>query len=201
MISDKQRRMLAFIEKFVEENGYPPTYEEIRVGLNISSKSLVNYHLAALQNAELLTRSPNTPRGIRLTGENETVRVPVVAAALADPPPNVTELDPQEVIELTYDIVPNGQNLYAFKVQNGSMLDALVNEGDIVIVQPQTQAQNGEMVAARLVGQGQTTFRRYYRENGHVRLQPDNPAMEALIVKPESVEVQGKVVAVIRQVE
>ena len=201
MISDKQRRMLAFIEGYVEKNGYPPTYEEIRVGLDISSKSLVDYHLTALQNAALLTRSPNTPRGIRLTTETETVRVPVLTGTIAEPRPNITELNPQEVIELTYDIVPNGQNLYAFKVQNGSMLDALVNEGDIVVVQPQAQAKNGEMVAARLVEQGQTTFRRYYRENGHVRLEPDNPAMQALIVNPESVEVQGKVVAVIRQVE
>jgi repressor LexA len=201
MISDKQRQMLAFIENFVEERGYPPTYEEIRVGLDISSKSLVNYHLAALQNAELLTRSPNTPRGIRLNTTNETVQVPLMAEAVAEALPKVTELDPQEVIELTYDLVPNNQNLYAFKVQNGSMLEALVNEGDIVIVQPQAEAQNGEMIAACLVEQNHTTFRRYYRENGHVRLQADNPGMEPLIVKPEAVEVQGKVVAVIRQVD
>jgi len=201
MVSKKQRQMLAFIETFVEENGYPPTYEEIRVGLNISSKSLVNYHLDALQNAALLTRSPNTPRGIRLMAENETVRVPLVSEAVAEDPPELAELDPQQILELTCDIVPNGQNLFAFKVHNGSMLEALVNEGDIVIVQPQKQAQNGEMVAAWLVEQKQTTFRRYFRENGHVRLQPDNPAMEPLILKPDGVEVRGKVVAVIRQVE
>ena len=201
MISEKQREMLAFIEDFVDKHGYPPTYEEIRVGLDISTKSLVNYHLDALQSAELLTRAPNTPRGIRLTGEGGTRRVPMIAEIGTDLLPVLTELDPQDVIELTYDIVPNGDNLYAVKVQNGSLLDALVNEGDILIMQPQTQAQNGELVAARLIGQDETTFRRYYRENGHVRLQPDNPTMEALLVKPDAVQVQGKVVAVIRQVE
>ena len=201
MVSDKQRQMLAFIEKFVEDNGYPPTHEEIRVGLDISSKSLVNYHLDALQGAALLTRSPNTPRGIRLTSESETVRVPLVTEAVAAWGPQTTGLDPQQVLELTYNLVPNGQSLYAFKVRNGSRLEALLNEGDIVIVQPQQQAKNGEMVAAWLVEQQQTTFRRYYRENGHVRLEPDNPAVETIFVKPEAVEVRGKVVAVIRQVD
>jgi repressor LexA len=202
MVSDKQRQMLAFIEKFVEDNGYPPTHEEIRVGLNISSKSLVNYHLDALQGAALLTRSPNTPRGIRLTSESDTAWVPLVTEAVgAKVPAQIAELDPQQVLELTYNLVPNGQNLYAFKVRNGSRLEALLNEGDIVIVQPQQQAKNGEMVAAWLVEQQQTTFRRYYRENGHVRLEPDNPAVETIFVKPEAVEVRGKVVAVIRQVD
>ena len=201
MISEKQREMLAFIEDFVDKHGYPPTYEEIRVGLAISTKSLVNYHLDALQNAELLTRAPNTPRGIRLTSEGGTRRVPMIEEVDADLLPALTEFDPQDVIELTYDIVPNGDNLYAIKAQNGSLLDALVNEGDILIMQPQTQAKNGELVAARLIGHDETTVRRYYRENGHVRLQPDNPTMQPLYVKPDALEVQGKVVAVIRQVE
>ena len=203
VISTIQREMLAFIEDFVGQHGYPPTHEEIRVGLDISSKSLVNYHLAALQEAELLSRAPNTPRGLRLNQRRTTVQVPVLAhmAAGGPPGPVLTELDPQDVIELTYGLVPDGENLYAFKVRNGLMLDALLHEGDILVIQAQTQAQNGELVAARLVEQDRTTFRRYFRENGHVRLEPDNPMMEAIIIKPEAVEIKGKVVAVIRQVE
>jgi len=203
VISAIQREMLAFIKDFVAKHGYPPTHEEIRVGLDISTKSLVNYHLAALQEAELLSRAPNTPRGLRLTHPRATVPAPVLAQIEESglPGPALTELDPQEVIELTYGLVPSGENLYAFKVRNGLMLDALLHEGDILIIQAQTQAQNGELVAARLVEQDRTTFRRYFRENGHVRLEPDNPMMDALIVKPEAVEVKGKVVAVIRQVE
>lgn len=199
-ISDKQREILAFIEEFVDDKGYPPTYEEIRTGLNISTKSLVNYHLEALENAALLSRSPNTPRGIRLANENDTIRVPLVHEMAANPSITFTELDSRAVIELTYDIVPNGQNLYAFKAQGDSLLEALINEGDIVIMQPQTQAKNGEMVAVRLIQQGQTTVRRYYRENGHVRLESDHPGLDPLIVKPDQVDIQGKVVAVIRQV-
>jgi repressor LexA len=202
MVSDKQREILAFIERFIEEKGYPPTYEEIRVALEISSKSLVDYHLGVLESAELLTRSPNTPRGIRLHQTESTVSVPVMVET---PPKQVlsalSELNPEDVIELTYDIVPSGQNLYALRVQNGARLEALLNEGDILIMQPQTRAKNGELVAARLLDRNELTFRRYYRENGHVRLQPDNPMMQPFIVKPHAVEVQGKVVAVIRQEE
>lgn len=193
MISNKQRRMLAFIEDFVGENGYPPTYEEIRVGLNISSKSLVNYHLDALENAALLSRSPNTPRGIRLARESETVRVPVKTGQ--------AELNPEDVIELTHDIVPAGAQLYALKIKQESIPDALLNEGDIVVVQPQNWAGNGELVLARIAGQRRLLFRRYFRENGHVRLQPEHPAAEPIFAGPDTVQVQGKVVAVIRQVD
>lgn len=199
-ISEKQREMLAFIEQFVEGNGYPPTHEEIRLGLNISSKSLVNYHLEALEKATLLTRSPNTPRGIRLANGSETVRIPLLEVTV-NPPPVFTELNTQEAIELTGDIVPNGKDLFAFKVQGSSMLEALVGEGDIVIMERQARVKNGEMVAAHLVRQGQTTLRRYFRENGHVRLQPDNPTMAPIIAKPNEVKIRGKVVAIIRQVD
>ena len=200
-ISDKQREMLAFIENFVEENGYPPTYEEIRTGLSISSKSLVNYHLEVLENAALLTRSPNTPRGIRLHGENETFQVPFMGRIAAGPPTDFIEADNKEAIELTFDIVPNRDNLYALKVEGDSMIDALIHDGDIVIMQHQLEAQNGEMVAVRLIDQNETTLKRFYRENGHVRLQPANPTMAPIFVSPEAVAIQGKVIAVIRQVD
>ena len=200
-ISDKQQEMLAFIETFVDENGYPPTYEEIRTGLNISSKSLVNYHLEVLENAALLTRSPNTPRGIRLMSESETVQVPFMGRIAAGPPADFVEADNKEAIELTYDIVPNRNDLYALKVEGDSMIDALVHDGDIVVMQHQLKAENGEMVAVRLIDQNETTLKRFYRENGHVRLQPANPNMEPIIVSPEAVAIQGKVVAIIRQVE
>ena len=198
--SDKQKEMLAFIENFRQENGYPPTLEEIRVGLDVSSKSLVDYHLDALEKAGYLARSPNTSRGIRLASENGRVRIPLLGAdeATASVQP---KLDATEVIELTGDIVPNRKNLYAFKVEGDSMLDAFVNKGDIVVMQRQKKAKNGEMVAVRLNQQKKMLLKRFYRENGHGRLQAANPNIEALIVDPKAVKVQGKVVAVIRQVD
>jgi repressor LexA len=200
-ISDKQREMLAFIEDFVEENGYPPTYEEIRQGLNISSKSLVNYHLEVLENGAFLRRAPNTPRGIRLANDNDTVQVPFIGRIAAGPPTDFVEDNNREAIELTCDIVPNRDDLFALKVEGDSMMDALVNDGDIVIMQQQVEAENGEMVAVRLIDQNETTLKRFYRENGHVRLQPANPTMAPIFVSPESITIQGKVVAIIRQVD
>jgi repressor LexA len=199
-ISDKQKEMLAFIENFVGENGYPPTHEEIRTGLNISTKSLVNYHLEALESAALLSRSPNTPRGIRLKSERETFSVPLAGNLTTSPLANSNGINEQAVIELTCDIVSKTRNLYALKVQGDSMLDALVNDGDIVIIQRQNQAKNGDLVAVRLIEQNQTTLKHYYRENGHVRLQPANPTLKPVLVKPNAVQVEGKVMAIVRQV-
>lgn len=198
-ISEKQSEMLAFIEEFVEDNGYPPTLEEIRAGLDISSKSLVNYHLEALEKAGYLSRAPNTSRGIRLTSESDRVRVPFWNENGAKTN-GTAALAAEEMIELTGDIVPNRRDLYAFKVNCDSMLDAFVNRGDIVIMQRQKRAKNGEMVALRLAEEQKTLLKRFYRENGHVRLQPANPKTATMIVDPEAVEIQGKVVAVIRQV-
>lgn len=199
-ISDKQKQMLAFIENFVGKNGYPPTHEEIRAGLRISTKSLVNYHLEALEGASLLSRSPNTPRGIRLANEREPFTVPLTTSPTFLLPAPSADLEAQDVVELTCDIVSNTPDLYALKVRGDSMIDALVNDGDIVIIQRQDQAKNGDLVAVRLLEQDCTTLKHYYRENGHVRLQPANPTLEPVLVKPAAVQVEGKVMAIIRQV-
>ena len=198
-LSERQREMLTFIEDFVRENGYPPTYEEIRVALGISTKSLVNHHLEALEAAGYLSRVPNTPRGIRLS-QSPTFRVPRLGHIAAGHPISFGDPDPDDFIELTRDIVAEQEGLYALQVKGDSMIDALVNDGDIVIMKHQTEARNGEMVAVRLRDRDETTLKRFYRENGHIRLQPANPTMPPIIVHPAVVEVQGRVVAVIRQV-
>jgi len=195
-ISDKQGEMLAFIENFVTQHGFPPTREEIKTGLSISTKSLVNYHLEALENAALLTRIPNTPRGLRLNGENNHED-----KAILDPATEFPILDHNQVVELTYNMVTNNRNLYALKIEGDMMSDAQVDEGDIVILQRQSCAKNGEMVAVRLLEQNETILKQYYRENGHVRLQPADSQLDSMIVAPEAVQIQGKVVAIIRQVD
>lgn len=199
-ISDKQKEMLAFVEDFAGKKGYPPTLEEIRTGLNISTKSLVNYHLEVLESAGYITRSPNTPRGIRLSGDGDRIRVPLMNGHRVSVSAGLAEIEDSEAIELTGDIVPNRKDLCAFKVECDSMIDAFVNKGDIVIMQRQSKAENGEMVAVHLRNQNTMLLKRFYRENGHVRLQPTDPNVAAMVVEPEAVEIQGKVVAIIRQV-
>jgi repressor LexA len=197
-LSERQQKIFTFIESFVEENGYPPTYEEIRVALGISTKSLVYHHMDALEGAGYLARMPNTPRGIRLL-QSKTFRVPKLGIIAAGLPISVGDPDPDDYIELTRDIVAEQDGLYALHVSGNSMIDALVNDGDIVILKHQSDARNGEMVAVWLQDQEETTLKRFYRENGHVRLQPANPTMPPIIVHPSAVQVQGRVVAVIRQ--
>ena len=119
----------------------------------------------------------------------------------AGAPTDFVEDNNREAIELTCDIVPNRDDLFALKVEGDSMMDALVNDGDIVIMQQQAEAENGEMVAVRLIDLNETTLKRFYRENGHVRLQPANPTRAPIFVSPESIAIQGKVVAIIRQVD
>ena len=197
-LSERQRRMPGFIEQFVEENGYPPTYEEIRVALGISTKSLVNHHLDALEGAGHLARMPNTPRGIRLS-QSKTFRVPKLGTIAAGFPITAGDPDPDDFLELTRDIVAEQEGLYALRVAGNSMIDALVNDGDIIILKQENEARNGDMVAVWLRDRDETTLKRFYRENGHVRLQPANPTMPPIYVHPAAVQVQGRVVAVIRQ--
>lgn len=197
-LSDRQRRILAFIAEFLAENGYPPTYEEIRSGLGISTKSLVYHHLDVLEEAGCLSRAPNTPRGIRLS-QARTFRVPRLGTIAAGQPIATGDADPDDYIELTRDIIPEQEGLYALRVNGDSMIDALVNDGDIVILKHQNQALNGEMVAVWLRDRDETTLKRYYRERGHIRLQPANPRIAPIVVHPSVVQVQGRVVAVIRQ--
>ena len=199
-ISEKQGEMLAFIESFVSQHGFPPTREEIRTGLNISTKSLVNYHLEALENAALITRIPNTPRGLKLMGENgandATFSMQQSGGySRADLP----GLNQDEVIELTYGMVTNNSNLYALKMQNDMENDE-TKKGDIVILQRQSRVQNGDMAVVRF-NCGQLAIKQYFRENGHVRLQSAGVKKQAEIVAPDAVQVEGKVVAIIREVD
>jgi repressor LexA len=205
-LTKRQREVLDFICEFAEENGYPPTHEEIQFEAGLSSKSHVHFYLKALERAGYIERAPNIPRGIRLTRKfirgrfAGTIKVPFCGQIAAGEPVSFSDIG-HETIELTRDIVRvrDGEGLYALRVKGDSMIDALINDGDIVVMRHQQVAGNGEMVAVRLKDRDETTLKRFYREKDRVRLQPANPTMSPLYVHPASVEIQGKVVAVIRQ--
>lgn len=211
-LSTRQRSILEFISTFISDNQYPPTFEEIREGLGLSTKSLVNYHLCALEAAGYLERDRLTPRGLRLrievstTTEAETPKgafaVPIVGSIVAGMP--VTTFGESletvsEVLMLTSDIVPHQEDLFALRVRGESMIDAMVSDGDLVVIKRQSVADDGDMVAARLIDSDETTLKHFYRETDCIRLQPANPLMDPIYVHPSNIEVQGKVVAVIRR--
>jgi repressor LexA len=203
-LTKRQREVLDFICEFVEDNGYPPSHEEIQFEVGLSSKSHVHFYLKALERQGYIERAPNIPRGIRLTSKSargrfaNIIEVPFLGQIAAGEPLSFSD-NGHETIELTRDIVRDGEGLYALRVKGDSMVDALINHGDIVVMKHQQEASNGEMVAVRLKDRDETTLKRFYRERGRVRLQPANPAMRPLYVHPAEVEIQGKVVAVIRQ--
>jgi len=198
----RQQAILNFIEAYIGGNGYPPTYEEIRQGLGLSTKSLVNHHLSALEEAGYIERQPSISRGLRLA--SQTVhKVPVVGSIVAGMPVTAfaESIDTaSEALSLTSDILPPQEGLFALRVRGDSMIDAMVNDGDLVVMKRQAEARDGDMVAVWLKDRDETTLKHFYREKNRIRLQPANPLMQAIYAHPHNVEVQGKVVAVIRRV-
>ena len=199
-LSQRQREMHRFISRYIRKTGYPPTFEEIRQGLKMSTKSLVNHHLKALESAGLIKREPDTPRGIKLLDGLSSFTVPLLGQIAASAEPISFSDRGFEEIELTPDIVREQEGLYALRVKGDSMIDALINDGDIVVMRHQAVAEAGEMVAVRLRDRNETTLKRFYPEGKRVRLQPANPKVKPIFVRPANVEIQGKVMAVIRQV-
>ena len=221
-LGERHKRILQFLEKFQAENGYPPSIREIGENTSITSTSVVNYYLNQLEEMNYIERESNVSRGIRLirTFEGNLVKaaqtisdmfsVPVIGRIVAGEPVPVPSSDfnyyDQETgIEIARSLLPSKEkteDLFALEVQGDSMIDAMVNDGDIVIMRPITQPNNGEMVAVWLSDRDETTLKYFYLENGRVRLQPANPRMSPIIIDdPTHVQVQGKVVLVIRRLE
>jgi len=221
-LGERHKKILQFLEKFQEENGYPPSIREIGENTNISSTSVVNYYLNQLEEMNYIERESNVSRGIRLlrTLEGNLVKaaqtitemfnVPVIGRIVAGEPVPVPSsdfnyYDQESGIEIARSLLPPKEKtdgLFALEVQGDSMIDAMVNDGDIVIMRPINQPTNGEMVAVWLADRDETTLKYFYLENGRVRLQPANPSMSPIIIEdPNHVQVQGKVVLVIRRLE
>lgn len=213
-LSDRQRRMLDFIEKFSNESGYPPSIREIGKAVGISSTSVVNYNLNRLVEEGLLDRDQNISRGIRLTERLTSVveeaadifRVPLVGRIFASEPVPVPSTDSpmfstDEAIEITRDLLPAAvEGLFALQVKGDSMIDAMIGDGDIVVMRREPEWHNGDMVAVWLEDKEETTLKHIYREGDRIRLQPANPTMDAIYIDhPENVRVQGKVMLVVRQ--
>jgi repressor LexA len=205
--------MLDHIQDFTVDHGYPPSIRQIGKAVGISSTSVVNYNLNRLVDEGYLDRDQNVSRGIRLTDKlikaagsiGDVIRVPMVGRIFASEPVPMPGTDSamygaDEAIEITRDLVSSGDDLFALEVKGDSMIDAMVNEGDIVVMKREPVWNNGDMVAVWLKDREETTLKYIYREGNQVRLQPANPNMDAIMIEnPEIIEVQGKVMLVLRQ--
>jgi repressor LexA len=206
-LSRRQQAILDFIGGFLDENDYPPTIRDIQRELAISSTSVVDYNLKVLEERDLIRRNRNISRGIELVGRTSqrrnVIAIPLVgqiAAGAPIPVPGDLEgSDLSETIELSSDLIPDqGRQMFALRVKGHSMVDALINDGDIVVLRQQETCENGETVAVWLRDQKETTLKRFYLEGERVRLQPANVTMDPIFTAAENVEIQGKLVSVVR---
>jgi repressor LexA len=208
-LSVRQQEMLDFIKQFRRSQGYSPSIREIGQALNISSTSVVKYNLDVLEKEGHIHRGKDISRAMRVVGDPQDnaqglIEVPLLGTIAAGEPIPVPAQDfspyDYETVQLTQGITQGLENVYALRVKGNSMIDALIHDGDIVVMRHQQEANNGEMVAVWLRDEKETTLKRFYLEGNQVRLQPANPSMEPIYVHPANVEIQGKVIAVIRQV-
>lgn len=220
-LSDRHIRVLKFLAEYQSENGRPPSIREIGDAASISSTSVVNYYLDQLEKMGYIERDGRVSRGLRLTDKiNEVVqvitdlmRIPIVGRIVASEPVPVPGsdfpyYDAEASVEIATSLLPEPDKdrpLYALEVKGESMIDAMVNDGDYVIMKPvnsNAEVRNGEMVAVWLPNQDETTLKYFYVEKDGYRLQPANPTMSPILIdKAEPLEIKGKVVMVIRRVD
>ena len=225
-LSERHKKILEYLDEYQRKFGFPPSIREIGDKTGISSTSVVNYYLAQLEVQGYIEREKNISRGIRLvkdfsglkhavqavaTAIDDMLHVPVIgriAAGLPMPIPSsdFSYFDPETGIDIARSLLPPREKvaeLFALEVKGDSMIDAMVNDGDIVVMKRVQEAKNGEMVAVWLRDRDETTLKYFFLEkNGRVRLQPANPQMQPIYIEdPSIVQVQGKVVLVIRRME
>ena len=209
-LNPKQKRMLEFIQEFDQEWRCPPTIRDIQQGCGISSTSVVEYNLRVLEREGQIRRRREVSRGIEvLDGGRDrgaTPGVPVLGyIAAGEPIPVPTEdswgaAEPLDVLDVPKGLLAEQRGVYALRVKGTSMIDALVDDGDVVIVQPATSIVDGDMVVAWLKMEKEATLKRLYRDGKRIRLQPANATMQPIFLDPENIDIQGKVVAVLRAV-
>lgn len=220
-LSTRQQNILKFMDKYMADFGYPPTIREIGEATDIASTSVVNYNLNKLVSAEYLERSDRVSRGLRLIAPvpgskrstrkiraaKDAAKVPLIGHIVASQPVEMPEdtghhYDEEDLIDLPLSMLSGSDpdQVFALTVKGDSMIDAMIREGDIVILKSQQTANNGDMVAVWLPERSETTLKYFHREGSNVRLQPAHPTMEPIYVSADACEIRGKVLSVIRHV-
>jgi repressor LexA len=227
-LSERQRFILSFIGDYLREHGYAPSIREIkgevekaglvRTASGNTSTSVVDYNLRALEEAGYIRRDRNKSRAIELVDSNGRSRnrqpaymIPIAPTPIAagSPIPVLEDIRmgaaTDDTVEVTGDFLgrhaTHVDRLYALRVKGTSMIDALINDGDLVILEARETAENGQTVAAWLKAEQEATLKRFYLEEGRVRLQPANSTMSPIFTQPDNVEIKGRVVGVIRRLD
>lgn len=202
-VSKTREKILKYIREFVDDRGYSPTIRDILKGCSISSTAVVQHHLNVLEREGIIHRDPEVFRSIQLADKINIVNVPVLGIIAAGQPIMVPNSDTWvneslDTVSVSSDLI-DSDNVFALKVRGKSMIDALIDDGDIVIMHSTQNADNGDMIAAWLKDREEVTLKRYYRESNRIRLQPANTQMKPIYIEPNNLEIQGKVIGVIRK--
>jgi repressor LexA len=212
-LTERHQKILDFLNQRLREQGYPPSIREIGEATGISSTSVVTYYLKQLSEMGLIERDAKYSRAVRLTNASnaDLLKIPILGPIAAGTPilvpdAGVTyigdEMDAVDVARTLLPIQEKGLQPYALRVKGDSMIDAMINDGDIVIMKPAVKANNGDMVAIWLPARDETTLKYFFKEKDGYRLQPANPTMDPIhISKDEPLEIKGKVIMVIRKVD
>jgi repressor LexA len=208
-LSERQKCILTVIRDFIDDHQFPPTVRDIQAACDISSTSVVDYNLRILQREGYIRREAEVSRGIELLDgagpRRDLVSVPVLGSIAAGeplhvPPADSWGTDAVDNVDLPTYVTGGRSEVFAVRVKGESMIDALVADGDLVVMEPVDSPQEGDMVAAWLQDQGEVTLKHFHMSNGMVTLQPANAAVAPITVPAENVSVQGRVVGVVRTI-
>jgi repressor LexA len=197
-LTKRQREILDYLNDFIQQHGYAPSLEEIGRRFQLSSLATVHKHLTNLQEKGFIRRAWNRSRSVELVPartSGRSVDLPLLGYVAAGVP--IEAVAGNETISVPEDLVGK-RDTYVLRVRGDSMIEEQIRDGDFVIVEDRKTVSNGEMVIALLHG-ADVTLKKFYRENGHVRLQPANPLMKPLVVPADTVVVQGVVIGVMRK--
>lgn len=201
-LTRKQTEVLDYIKKYTASHGYPPAIREIGAGLGLSSPATVHTHVKKLEEAGCIKTSSNKFRTIEILVDNEydeqnedVVKVPLLGKITAGNPIEAIER-PNEFFDIPAVLIPRKETVFTLEVSGESMINAGIFDGDYVIVQRQSVARNGEIVVA-MTDQNEVTLKTFYKENGHIRLQPENDTMEPFIF--DNITILGKAIGLYRK--
>ena len=207
-LSRRRQRILDYLHEFLQDNGLPPTVRDIQKSCDISSTSVVDYNLRLLERDGFIRRRPDVSRGIELLDHSgqlvsTTPKIPIIGKIAAGLPiPIFSEADTDDytdTVEISPDLHRKYGELFGLNVVGTSMIDALIDDGDIIIVQPTSIAANGDTIVAWLKLDEEATLKKFFLEGDTVRLQPANSQMNPIYCPAEQLEIKGRVVSVMRK--
>jgi repressor LexA len=199
-LTKRQKEILDYIESFIDDQGYAPSFEEIAESFGYSSLATVHEHLSNLERKGYIRKSYNESRSIEMIGRNvgvPAIELPLLGSVAAGVP--IEAIEDNETLAVPPDMVSRRRDNYVLRVEGNSMIEEQIRDGDYIVVQAQDRAEDGQMIVALVADEAATVKKLYRERDGRIRLQPANPTMAPIYAAAEDVRIQGVVVGVIRK--